>query len=95
MPRKGSKLPDVNALSGLAAAWEKCRAIRQAALRNDSVLQWPTPALTGVITFETMTYNSKVLLRLLRLWLPQLDTLKTINVFAARKEVWHYTHCIN
>ena len=88
MPRKGTKQADPEALAGLAQLWEKCRPIRQNLLSTGNVLSWPSPNLVGVVTFQTASHNYAVLSRTLRHWLPKIQILKTINIFAARKEVW-------
>ena len=94
MPKKGGKIPDPDALQGLAAIWEKCRPIRQHMLRTGNLLSWPSPKLVGVVTFKTASHNYAVLSRALRHWLPKLDTLKTINIFAARKEACGCMACL-
>ena len=86
MPRKSQKKPDHAALSGLAELWNKSRYIREHLLQTGNLFRWPSPKQVGVISFETAACNYRVLARLLRHYLPTLDTLKTINIYAARKE---------
>ena len=86
MPRKSQKKADENALSGLAASWNKSAWIREHVLKTGNILVWPSPQKVGVIDFSTAAYNTRVLTRLLRVWLPQLEVLKTVNIYAARKE---------
>ena len=94
MPPAGFQAPDPLALDGLASAWERNRSIRNRVMQSGSLLQWPDSKKVGVISFETMSYNYKVLLRLLRIWLPDLEKLKTINVYAARREVQVDAGCV-
>ena len=89
MPRKSQKKPDANALNGLADMWNKNRHIREHLLQHGQLFKWPSPMQVGVVTFETAAFNFRVLARLLRLCLPKLDTLRTINIDAARKEARH------
>ena len=86
MPRKTQKKGDENALNGLATSWNKCRWIREHLLKTGNLLQWPSVKQVGVIDFTTAACNTRVLSRLMKVWLPQLQVLKTINIYAARKE---------
>ena len=86
MPRRGVTLGDKEALSGLAASWDKSRAIRGHLLKTGNLLRWPSPAQVGCINFETLGLNYRVMTKLLRIWLPKIDTLKTVNIFACRHE---------
>ena len=85
MPKK-SLLGDAEALDGLAEAWNRNSQVRGVLLNSNSMLCWPKANLTGVITFKTASYNWKVLTRVLRIWLPTIDKLKSININAARKQ---------
>ncbi|CAE7451442.1 unnamed protein product [Symbiodinium sp. KB8] len=87
MPRRGVTLGDKEALSGLAASWDKSRAIRGHLLKTGNLLRWPSPAQVGCINFETLGLNYRVMTKLLRIWLPKIDTLKTVNIFACRHEI--------
>ena len=92
MPRKGTVLGDPDALSGLAKSWDKNKAIRGHLLKTGNLMRWPSPDKVGCINFETLGLNHKVLARLLRNWLPKIDTLKTVNIFACRKEAGFLIH---
>ena len=88
MPRKGVKRADELALNGLAELWNKNRKIRETLLTTGFIFTWPTRAQVGVINFDTAALNVRVLSRLLRTWLPTIDILKSINIYAARREAW-------
>ena len=87
MPRKGTPVADPNALEGLAKAWDKVKSIRGHMLKTGNLMRWPSPNKVGCINFETMSLNHKALAKLLRIWLPQIDTLHSVNIFACRQEV--------
>lgn len=74
-------------LVGLAKAWEKDDVIRQSALKNGQLLKWPDKKRVGVISFETIAFNARVLDLLLRFHCPSLKTPKTVNIDLLRDEV--------
>ena len=76
-------------LVGLGVQWEKDEVIRQNTLKNNSLLVWPTPKMTGVISFETVAMNARVLDYLLRLHCPLLSPAKTVNIDHVRSEDWY------
>ena len=86
MPRKGTPVADKDALLGLAQSWEKAKLIRGHLLKTGNLLRWPAPNKVGCINFETMALNYKVLTKLLHIWLPAIDTLRSVNIFACREE---------
>ena len=86
MPKKGSK-GNLEALEGLAESWNRNRGIREHLLRAGSLLAWPKPKLCGVVSFHTASFTFGVLSRVLRIHLPKLEKLRTINVDATRHEV--------
>ena len=87
MPKKGTKKADALALDGLAELWNRNKSIREHMLQTGNLCTWTSPKLVGVTTFETAAPNFRVLVRLLRIWLPRAgEVLKTINVYAARRE---------
>ena len=86
MPRRGTPVADKDALKGLAVSWEKAKSIRGHLLKTGNILRWPSPNKVGCINFETMSLNYKVLAKLLEIWLPQIDTLHSVNIFACREE---------
>ena len=73
-------------LEGLMEAWNADDTVRSLVLHRGSLLQWPKASLVGVHTFETMALNETVLTELLKIWLPQNNTPKTISVDDAREE---------
>lgn len=84
LPEPEEALPG---LVGLAKSWENDEEIRRFILRHDALLRWPTPAKTGVTTFETMRMNSMVLGKVLDIWCPQVTSAKTVNIDDVRHEV--------
>ena len=94
MPRAGAKpAGDKLALDGLATCWEKNKSIRHHMLATGNLMKWPSPTLVGVVNFQTIALNHKVLERTLRLWLKRTDVLKTINIYAARREAMDLSSC--
>jgi len=75
-------------LEGLGKMWENDETIRGRALATKSMLYWPTSEQVGVITFDTMKYNVRVLMILLEKWAPQVDSAKTVCIDQLRAEVW-------
>ena len=88
MPRRGVKKADDLALEGLAEPWERSRSIRQKMLATGRLLSWSEPAKVGVISFDAMQHNYRILMKMLENWLPKTDTLNTFNVYAARREAF-------
>ena len=76
------------ALDGLAKEWENDSTVRGKALATKSLLYWPSPEQVGVINFDTMKPNVKVLMILLENWAPQVDSAKTVCVDQLRVEDW-------
>ena len=90
MPKKGTPTRRAKsmALDGLAEKWEKCQEVRQHILETGSILKWETPTSVGVINFDTMKHNVPCLAVCLEHHLQQdLPALKTLNIFACRREV--------
>ena len=73
-------------LEGLAGSWESDQVIRSHALKMGTMLAWPSPKHVGVVTFETISKNARVMDLLLKLWCPQLTSAKTVNVDQLRAE---------
>lgn len=73
-------------LAPLAKLWESDPTIRQIVLQNKALLVWPTKQKTGVITFETMAMNCKVLEKVLDVWCPRVPTAKTVAIEPVRDE---------
>lgn len=78
--------PSSTSLQGLAKAWEDTEILRDKLLRHGSLLTWAEPKLTGVINFHTMSPNAKVLELVLKIWCPQTDDGKTVNIDQVREE---------
>ncbi len=74
-------------LEGLANMWQDVEAIRDRVLKEKSLLVWPNPKMTGVINFNTLAMNARVLEVLLQLWCPQLSEPKTVIIDQVRDEV--------
>lgn len=75
-------------LEGLGYAWEADECIRGNALQNGgSLLSWPSPKHVGVINFQCVSHNAKVLSILLERWCPQVPSVKTVNIDQLRAEV--------
>ena len=89
MPKKEQKADEL-ALDGLAEKWEKEKEIRKRLLKTGRLLVWEEPKKVGIINFKSMRPNASVLTILLHHYLPPIPELRTINVFAARREaeVW-------
>lgn len=73
-------------LEGLGKLWERDEVIRGKALKTGSLLSWPSPKKTGVITFETVAFNAKVVEHCLYHWCPQVPSVKTLNIDQVRAE---------
>lgn len=73
-------------LDPLATLWEDDPVIRQNVLQNKALLVWPSKKKTGVITFETMALNCKVLEKVLDVWCPRVPTAKTVAIEPVRDE---------
>lgn len=86
VPNPQDEEVESSTLSGLGAQWEKDDVIRQNTLKNNSVLVWPKPTMVGVISFETVAINARVLDYMLRLHCPRLSQAKTVNIDHVRSE---------
>ena len=73
-------------LDGLAERWDEDASIRSIVLHRGTLLQWPSPQLVGVHTFVTMAINERVLMEVLKIWVPKTSTPKTINIDDARDQ---------
>ena len=93
MPRSGARKPDELALVGLAQSWNKSQKIRTNMLKTGRLCVWDTPETVGVLTLETMSANFRALKKMLEIWLPKIDVLKTVNVYAARREAMFSLGC--
>ena len=85
MPKKERKADEL-ALEGLAGKWEEVKEIRKRMLKTGKLLVWEEPKKVGIINFEPMRPNASVLTVLLHHYLDPAPELRTINVFAARRE---------
>lgn len=75
-------------LDGLAKLWEDDEVIRRRVLEHDTLLQFPSKKQIGVITFETMSGNARVLAHVLTTWCPQHAAAKMVNIDQVRAEDW-------
>ena len=83
-------------LEGLASLWENDRGLRSRALKSQSLLAWPLPEQVGVINFDTMKSNARVVMLILEKWAPQVTTAKTVNIDQLREEDWFLKHvCVH
>ena len=78
--------PEGASLEGLAEALEDAKVVRELLLTTGSMFAWPTPKLTGLISFETLAQNSKSISILIDLWCPQASTAMTILAPQAREQ---------
>ena len=74
-------------LDGLGKTWERDDIIRHGALKRGSLLAWPDPKLTGVISFQTIAYNARLIEVLLSIHCPRTSSPKTVNIDKLRYEV--------
>ena len=74
-------------LKGLWNRWDNDEPIRRFALKSGSLLSWPSPKHTGVLNFQTMGRNTRVLTHLMEIWVPQVPIAKTIHIDHIREEV--------
>ena len=81
-------------LAGLMTKWNDDDAIRTHVLHTQSLLKWPSPKHVGVINFNTLALNARVISKLLEVWCPQLDTPKTVWIDHVRDEVGAPKHLI-
>lgn len=79
--------PSLTSLDGLAKMWEDTEILRDRLLGTGSLLTWPEKKLTGVITFHTLSYNARLIERVLQLWCPQVETPKTVVIEQVREQV--------
>ena len=74
-------------LEGLYVLWEADPIIRGHALANEgTLLCWPNKKLTGVVSFQTIAFNARVLWHLLGVWCPQVPEAKTVNIDHVRQQ---------
>lgn len=84
--------PQTN-LDGLAKAWADDECVRSLLLHKKSLLSWPSSKKTGVISFETMAQNARVLSKVLEIWCPQMEIPKTLSIDDAREQVRCSKNC--
>lgn len=77
----------VKLLQILCRDWLRHGTIRHLALKNGQLLKWPNKKQIGVISFETIAFNARVLDHLLRFHCPSVKTPKTVNIDLLREEV--------
>ena len=84
--------PQTN-LDGLSKAWADDECVRSLLLHKKSLLSWPSSKKTGVISFETMAQNARVLSKVLEIWCPQMEIPKTLSIDDAREQVRCSKNC--
>lgn len=73
-------------LAGLMNKWNSDDVVREQFLHKKSLLKWPSPKHVGVINFNTLSLNARVMGKVLEVWCPQLDTPKTVWMDHVRDE---------
>ena len=82
-------------LDGLNECWEADPIIRGHALRNEgTLLCWPSKELTGVVSFQTIACNARVLWQLLETWCPQVPEPKTVSMAQVRQQAGAHVYAI-
>ena len=82
----GAPVPGTS-LEGLGLKWEADSDLRTQVLQTKSLLKWPSPKKTGVISFETVALNAKIICMTLEVWCPQVSEAKTVHIDHVRSEV--------
>ncbi|CAE7904173.1 unnamed protein product [Symbiodinium necroappetens] len=85
-PKKGRRRR-VADLSGLASAWEADKDVRKGARKRKSLLQWKDPTKVGLIGFNSIKDNWKVILHLISIYCPDSPPSKTVPVDDVKPEV--------
>ena len=75
-----------NNLDGLWKLWADDEVVRSQILQKGTLFSWPDPKCTGVINFETMEHNTRVLEYLAETWCPKTSAPKTIYIPHAREQ---------
>ena len=79
--------PTLLNLDGLGLELARDEEIWSRALEIKALLKWQDPKKAGTINMQTMAMNAKIVLHVLRKWVPQLTTkLKTVNVNLVQHE---------
>ena len=73
-------------LEGFWQAVSNDADLRAHLLSADTLFKWPSPAQIGVLNFETMRPNSRIMHILIENWCPQVPHMKTIYAVHAREE---------
>ena len=79
--------PELVSLDGLAKIWNDTEVLRDLLLGKGTLLLWPDDKLTGVVNFNTIAYNGKLIELVLQLWCPQVSEAKTLIIDQVRAEV--------
>ena len=85
-PKKGRRRRVVD-LSGLAQAWEQEKDVRKGARKRKCLLQWKDPSKVGLIGFNSIKDNWKVLLHLISIYCPDSPPSKTVPVDDVKPQV--------
>ena len=73
----------------LEGLWQKLAddpVIRKLFVKSKTLFSWPTPGQTGVINYETLRPNSRLLSILIENWCPKMQKAKTVYQPHARAE---------
>ena len=85
MPKKVAE-DTSKSFDGLWKLWANDEIVRGQILQKGTLFSWPDPKCTGVINFDTMEHNTRVLEFLVDIWCPKTSMPKTIYIPAAREE---------
>ncbi|CAE7738278.1 unnamed protein product [Symbiodinium sp. CCMP2456] len=85
-PKRGRRRRDVD-LSGLAQAWENEKDVRKGSRKRKCLLQWKDPTKVGIIGFNSLKDNWKVVLHLIDTYCPDSAPSKTVPVDAVKLQV--------
>ncbi|CAE7568239.1 unnamed protein product [Symbiodinium sp. CCMP2592] len=86
-PPKRSRRRRVADLSGLAQAWENEKDVRKGSRKRKCLLQWKDPTKVGLIGFNSLKENWKVILHLINIYCPDSPPSKTVPVDDVKPEV--------
>ena len=73
-------------MAGLSDAWEGDGRVRRPAIKDGSMLQWPSAKKVGVINFAAVSLNHHVIKHVLSLWCPQAEDRKTVPINLLKPE---------
>lgn len=88
MPRKGPKRIE-GSLDGLADAFDANKKLRRRALKTGSLLTWPCPEETGVMSLSNLALNCDCMEILIHKWAPQWTESLMVPVDPLKYEARH------